>query len=423
MAEIDVGNHLLHHEILGVGGSVDLSGYIPYIGATADVDLGSKNLSCNNLDVYNATNKLRILSNGVVVITNQGTGNIVFGELAYSDYDNSDFNLMLGYEAGRYCHNSTSQEGFFNIYMGYRAGKGVSGQNKGRQNIGIGYKPLENISTGDYNTGIGILALNDVTTGDYNVGIGGNACASLTTSNHNIGIGRYAIGQGNLTTGEYNIGIGYQSLFNIKYTGSRNIGIGAFTLLLAGINVIDNVAIGFEALKNCTNNDNVGIGWNALLSATDAEGNTAIGSGAGLNVTTGDKNVCIGYDAGRVNLTTQSDMLYIANTNTATPLILGTFPNTLLTFTATTINMVGNLTMANAKNIVLNTTTGTKIGTSTSQKLAFYNSTPIVQPTALTSADATATDGTDVTQDLLINNMRIRIDELETKLQSLGLVA
>lgn len=49
------------------------------------------------------------------------------------------------------------------------------------------------------------------------------------------------------------------------------------------------------------------------------------------------------------------------------------------TFTGITSN--GNVTIADAKNIILNATTGTKIGTATSQKLAFYNSTPIVQPT------------------------------------------
>ena len=48
------------------------------------------------------------------------------------------------------------------------------------------------------------------------------------------------------------------------------------------------------------------------------------------------------------------------------------------------------LTVAESVNLVVGTTTGTKIGTSTSQKLAFYNSTPIVQPsgnilTALTN--------------------------------------
>jgi hypothetical protein len=42
--------------------------------------------------------------------------------------------------------------------------------------------------------------------------------------------------------------------------------------------------------------------------------------------------------------------------------------------------------------------------------------------TELTDEDATATDGTDATQDQLINNMRTRINELETKLVALGLL-
>ena len=42
----------------------------------------------------------------------------------------------------------------------------------------------------------------------------------------------------------------------------------------------------------------------------------------------------------------------------------------------------GNLTLADGANIVLNSTTGTKIGTSTGQKLAFFNSTPVSKQTA-----------------------------------------
>ncbi len=42
---------------------------------------------------------------------------------------------------------------------------------------------------------------------------------------------------------------------------------------------------------------------------------------------------------------------------------------------------LSGLTFADATDIVFNATTGTKIGTATTQKLAFYNSTPIVQPT------------------------------------------
>lgn len=45
------------------------------------------------------------------------------------------------------------------------------------------------------------------------------------------------------------------------------------------------------------------------------------------------------------------------------------------------INTFGNIYPADATNIVLGTTTGTKIGTATSQKLSFWNKTPIIQPT------------------------------------------
>lgn len=54
------------------------------------------------------------------------------------------------------------------------------------------------------------------------------------------------------------------------------------------------------------------------------------------------------------------------------------------------IKLSNSLVFADAKDIILNTTTGTKIGTATDQKLAFYNSTPIIQPSAYTQTYATA---------------------------------
>lgn len=57
-----------------------------------------------------------------------------------------------------------------------------------------------------------------------------------------------------------------------------------------------------------------------------------------------------------------------------------------ITGTGTVVAMQTNptlsgITMTDATNIILNATTGTKIGTATTQKLGFYNATPIVQPT------------------------------------------
>lgn len=57
----------------------------------------------------------------------------------------------------------------------------------------------------------------------------------------------------------------------------------------------------------------------------------------------------------------------------------------------------GNIEIGDAFNFILQTTTGTKIGTATSQKLSFWNATPIVQPTtAVTGSTMTANSGTAV---------------------------
>jgi len=51
----------------------------------------------------------------------------------------------------------------------------------------------------------------------------------------------------------------------------------------------------------------------------------------------------------------------------------------------------GNVTFADAVNIILNTTTGTKIGTATNQKLGFFNAAPVVQAAAYTQTASAAT--------------------------------
>ena len=103
-----------------------------------------------------------------------------------------------------------------------------------------------------------------------------------------------------------------------------------------------------------------------------------------------------------------------------------------------------------AVNIVLATSTGTKIGTATNQKLGFFNATPVVQQTELTDELTTITHTAAGTpdyalQDLIdsgagsafgfatkdegntvmavIANLQARVNELETKLVALGLLA
>ena len=82
---------------------------------------------------------------------------------------------------------------------------------------------------------------------------------------------------------------------------------------------------------------------------------------------------------------------------------------------ALTINRLGNtritaMTLNDGGNIILESATGSKIGTATSQKLGFYNATPVVQPTAV--ADATGSGDAHTQLNLLL-----------TRLRTLGLIA
>ena len=79
-------------------------------------------------------------------------------------------------------------------------------------------------------------------------------------------------------------------------------------------------------------------------------------------------------------------------------------------FVSAALNLSGNKTVFDGVNLVLGTTTGTKLGTGVTQKLGFYNATPVVQPAAV--ADATDAASTEA-----------RLNDLLGHLRTLGLIA
>jgi hypothetical protein len=100
---------------------------------------------------------------------------------------------------------------------------------------------------------------------------------------------------------------------------------------------------------------------------------------------------------------------------------------------ALTIGQDKSLTLADAGNIAFGTSTGTKIGTATTQKLGFYNSTPIVQPTgsiktALTNLGLVGTPtipAADISAGALANTMTATtqsINDNSTNLATTGYV-
>jgi hypothetical protein len=79
---------------------------------------------------------------------------------------------------------------------------------------------------------------------------------------------------------------------------------------------------------------------------------------------------------------------------------------------ANAINVVAGLVNLNdAVNLVIGTTTGTKIGTAITQKLGFYGSTPVVQATGVADADGTLADIT------------TKFNSLLAKMEAYGLLA
>lgn len=90
---------------------------------------------------------------------------------------------------------------------------------------------------------------------------------------------------------------------------------------------------------------------------------------------------------------------------------------------AGTVNLsnASAISMAEGSNMVLGTTTGTKIGTATTQKLGFWNATPVVRPAAYTPTNVTpdrAFDADSTTMDEMADVLGTLINDL----QSIGLI-
>ncbi|MCP9747551.1 hypothetical protein [Lacihabitans sp. CS3-21] len=160
--------------------------------------------------------------------------------------------------------------------------------------------------------------------------------------NVGVAVGNTAFGFNNLavsTGGNYNTAIGYRTLVS-NLGGSNNVALGA-QALQDNTTGTDNMAIGLNALRgNIAGGSNVAIGGHALYAGTGGYLNTSVGSESGFNAT-GSRNVFLGYQAGYNEL--NSDKLYIANSNTATPLVYGDFSAKFVT--------IGDVPASNLKRI------------------------------------------------------------------------
>ena len=92
--------------------------------------------------------------------------------------------------------------------------------NAAEQNLGVGIRPLEDLTSGDRNTAIGYSAGANINTGGYNTAVGNDALIGLTTASYNTAIGQDTLRQCNSND---NTAIGKEAL-KLVNTGVRSIG-------------------------------------------------------------------------------------------------------------------------------------------------------------------------------------------------------
>lgn len=189
-----------------------------------------------------------------------------------------------------------------------------------------GYKFLgiQKTAAGDLNTFFGPNAGNKAMTGKWNTFFGENAGKSSTSSSSNLFAGRAAGLE--TTTGSFNVFLG-ESAGTANTTGQFNtfVGSGAGTVNTTGSS---NVYVGISAGNKSNGTGNTFIGRATGYYNVGGSYNVAVGFGAGSGSAdfSGSYNVFLGNLAGYYE--TGSNKLYIANTNTTTPLIYGEFPTT-----------------------------------------------------------------------------------------------
>lgn len=275
----------------------DLSGLVPYQGATNDINLFNRNITIKDIyipDTDDSTGAVGIIYKaGVPFIHNYHK---LFAVNGTTPLDGQ--NLFIGKDAGNFTMGATA-----------------TATEHASNNLGIGKEALKSVTTGYDNVGIGALSSSKITSGRGNIYIGGNAGASTTTLSYNVGIGQNSVksaaGSGGALTG-----VGYETLMNVQQGGGhvafgtsagRTINTGAqgsFIGYRAGYYARGDAStfLGSEAgyggsSTSSSGTFNTAVGYQALRSFTSGQRNTAIGQTAGYSISSGQRNTIVGSEA------------------------------------------------------------------------------------------------------------------------------
>jgi len=261
-----------------------------------------------------------------------GGANTAVGYKALYIVQTTTNNTAVGYEAGKSCtgtgntivgssSGAGAMSGGNNTCLGYLSGTGIT---SGSNNTVAGRQAGATITTQDDNTHYGYYA-GAASTANGNTCLGTNSGRSTSSGGANTFVGSGA-GRTN-STAESNTAVGNSANYTGNGSFNTDVGLDASRSRTSGTY---GCAFGYKAGRTITegHRNNYFGGW-AGYSITTGDDNIAIGYEAGYSNATGDKSVCIGYQAGYNE--TASNQLYIAHSNTATPLIHGDFGTAVLT--------------------------------------------------------------------------------------------
>jgi hypothetical protein len=233
--------------------------------------------------------------------------------------------------------------------------------------------------------------------------------------------GNAAIWMGIATPGQFNYSIrqsGTSLVLNAQAGGTLALTVAATSILSLGINNISFIAqsSAFAAIGT------------PYTFTVPANTNQTLGTNIpNFRVTGNNKQWATGA------LATQYFNYFTANTvsfvgaSTATDVYNLFVESPIAGVNATITNryalgLAGSLKINDTFNIVFDTTTGTKIATATTQKISFWNATPIVQPTtAVASATVVSGTGGNVKHDDTFDGYTV--EQVVRALRTIGLLA
>lgn len=172
--------------------------------------------------------------------------------------------------------------------------------------------------------------------------------------------------------------------------------------------VSDASSGGTVRLKNAVTTDAVFAPWYEFIQSSSTSQSSFLGTAYGPSTDSG------------------TTPLWVYDTKTITAAAITTRPHVQWRNNAAAIMTLyaSKLLFKDTFDLELGSTNGTKIGTATTQKLGFYNATPVVQGASIADVDAGTIDAIwDAPEQAILADLRTKVNSLISRLEATGLIA